>query len=497
MQTFIDSYIRTLSGQFYINQVIAIVLLVIYGIFMMAKMRGEKTSVLDLILAYPLALAIYSVSGYFLLSAGIPFNRYTVIILMAVFMAGTCFLFRENHVSKNMLKKMLIFTGIMVCLAFIAVSGVIPVSATNDSMYFFSEYPRALVHYGKLTATLDNFLTDASQGIAVIGTLPFFYGFDEMFGVQTLLNIDFFAFFAYSVYEYAYKKLNKKEAYIMSGVAALMLITSMPFVLMSRWLMANAFFMEYMTIIVYMAYKYSLKEKREPADLIILSVLITGISIMRMEGALNAGVLILCIMMLGYSNKELVAYFICPVLLLQAMYLYRIFGILTLHTQIQFMTEKKAIILIAFLVFIALYILFIRGKLFIKYEKYYPIMLTMGLILVNALVLFYDSSNYLINSKAFVGNILKNSGWGLFASFVVGVLILIPKRSIKINYFDFTAICYILLTVVAGWARGDALYESFGDSGNRIMIQVVPLLLFALTVKIVEGLEYWKKENSK
>jgi len=52
-----------------------------------------------------------------------------------------------------------------------------------------------------------------------------------------------------------------------------------------------------------------------------------------------------------------------------------------------------------------------------------------------------------------------------------------------------------MLTIVVGWARGDTLCVSFGDSGNRILIQVVPLLVFALVIKIAEGLELWKKEN--
>ena len=83
----------------------------------------------------------------------------------------------------------------------------------------------------------------------------------------------------------------------------------------------------------------------------------------------------------------------------------------------------------------------------------------------------------------------------LFVPFVIGVFILIPKKSIKINYFDISVVCYILITIIAGWARGDNLYESFGDSGNRIMIQAVPVILFALIVKVTEGLKYWKEEN--
>ena len=79
MQQFIDSYIATLSGQFFINQVITILLLVIYGVVFVGIIRGKSLSIADYILAYPLSLLAYSISGYFLLSAGIKFNKYSVV----------------------------------------------------------------------------------------------------------------------------------------------------------------------------------------------------------------------------------------------------------------------------------------------------------------------------------------------------------------------------------------------------------------------------------
>ena len=259
--------------------------------------------------------------------------------------------------------------------------------------------------------------------------------------------------------------------------------------------MANAFFMEYMAVILYFAYEFSLKKETDRADLLVLAVLITGLSIMRMEGALNAGVLILSIMMLKFKSKDIALYFLSPVLILQSLYLYRIFIKITLHTKIQFMTKEKAVVLIAFLIIIMLYALLIRNRLSEKLEKNYGYLLVLSLIAVNLVILVYDRSGYIINLKAFIFNMLKNSGWGLFVPFVIGVFILIPKKSIKINYFDISVVCYILITIIAGWARGDNLYESFGDSGNRIMIQAVPVILFALIVKVTEGLKYWKEEN--
>jgi len=71
--------------------------------------------------------------------------------------------------------------------------------------------------------------------------------------------------------------------------------------------------------------------------------------------------------------------------------------------------------------------------------------------------------------------------------FIIALFILIPKKSVKVNFFDITVICYILITIVTAWARGDDLGYSFGDSGNRVMMHIVPTLMFSIVIKITEA----------
>lgn len=497
MNELITAFLAEVSTKFYIYQLLTIVFLLAYGVLLVSVILAKKLTVMDYIIAFPLALAMYSIVGYFLLSFGIPFNKYTQIVFMVLVLLKFIFINRKKF-SENVfdLRELIIYFAIMVISAAILTSGIVKVSVTNDSMYFFSEYPRALVHYGRLNSILDNFLTDASQGIAILGTLPFFFGFDEIFGILLLLSLNFVVFFAYATYDYVREILDEKYARILSGVSVLMLVTSMPFVIMSRWIMANTFFMQYMVIVLYLAYKYAKdNELNNSRSFIILSILITGLSIMRMEGALNVGVLILCIMMLNINSKDVIKYLLLPMLVLQGMYLFRIFKILTLHTGIQFMTEGKALVLIMFLIGIIVFNAFIRDKMSAKLQKYYAPALVLGLLAINIVVLIVDRATYINNLRAFALNTLLDSGWGLFVPVILAVAIMIPKKSLRINYFDYSTVCYVLLTVIAGWARGDALYVSFGDSGNRILIQVVPLLIFAVIIKIAEGVKHWRKEE--
>lgn len=199
MEQYISTLFSGLSFQYFLRQTLVIFMLSAYGFVLVEIIRGKKIKVFDLLLSFPLALVTYALSGYFLLCFGINFSKASVITVMLAFLVLVIIVYRENVKEIDLKKYTACFLATTLIVAIIATSGIIPVSVTNDSMYFFSEYSRALVNYGGLNAQLDNFLTDASQGVAIIGTLPFFFGFDEIFGVVTFLNLDFILLFFIAV----------------------------------------------------------------------------------------------------------------------------------------------------------------------------------------------------------------------------------------------------------------------------------------------------------
>lgn len=503
MYQFATDFLKELSTKYWIYQTACIVVLFIYGLLFLFCLRNKKVSAFDIILAYPLSLIIYALTGYALLSFGIPFSRTSIVLAMVfilLLIVSRSFLFNRHENKEDTIdvatinvKAMLTVLLCVAALAGLCTSGLFKISLTNDSMYYFSEYPRAIVNYGRLTAVMDKFLTDASQGVVVIGTIPFLFGFDEIFGIQNFLTVCFVVFFAYAVHDTIKEKLEQKSHYIVA-LAIVMLIGSMPFLMLSRWLMANLFFMEYMFIAVYLSYKF--RGTSEFPDLAILGVFWVGLSILRMEGALTVGFLILCILMLEYKGKDVVLYMVLPIFILQAAYLYRIFVKLTLHLTIQFMTKGKAILILLFLLCIMVFALFIKDRLPSVIKKYYGALLIAGIIALNMAVLIYDTPLYLGNLSIFAKNFIGNSGWGLMIPMLIGIFILLPKKSLRINFFDNVIIVFLLLSIVASWGRGDILAESFGDSGNRVMMQVVPLLVFAVIIKITDGIVYLREDQT-
>ena len=61
----------------------------------------------------------------------------------------------------------IVFTVALVCC-----SGLLPISISNDSYYYYSVFPQTIVKEGFYQRCYDVFLTDVGQASAVIGTLP-------------------------------------------------------------------------------------------------------------------------------------------------------------------------------------------------------------------------------------------------------------------------------------------------------------------------------------
>ena len=128
---------------------------------------------------------------------------------------------------------------------------------------------------------------------------------------------------------------------------------------------------------------------------------------------------------------------------------------------------------------------------------------------VNGGLFVLASSDYLVVAKAFLQNVVYREGWGYTIDLVLVCYIIIyfieKTQKIKesdnqcheqkihdIQYENLFLLGYILFTVVVSFARGGGLRRGIGDSGNRVMLQVIPFLIYALICRVIDvaaGLE--------
>lgn len=478
-----------LSFCFFVRQLLTVIILFALGYVINYiatwNKNDERMPIIRVILSFPVGLSVFTVSGLSMLIFNIDYNSLNIIFGVITLVLILLMFYRPKwNLFFN--KETAILLGIGIILAVISASGIISIGFSNDSMYYYSAYPHEIVRYGHLWHKFDTFLTDVGQGTAVINTLPFLFGFNESFGIHNYFNISFICFFFYAVYDEACVYYETKKSLIFATISTGFLVTCMPFVIISKLVVANVYFMETLFVVLYLNYKYKDDEK---GLVFIRALLLLMVSFIRIEGGLFAGFTLLTyIMQQDYKKRDVVCEAV-PVIILQAMYFIRIYLLIDeIYAPYTFMNKGKAVVAVLFNVAVLIYGLVL--PLFNdKLKKYLsPVVVTFtALILVNALLFLYDHSLFIANVKALMGNLLLNSGWGFFAAVVVVIIAIVPKVRIKECYFDYFFIGFLLVSFAACFARGDDLRIDLFDSGNRVLLQIVPFIVYAFTFRFIKA----------
>lgn len=493
---------NNLSGVYFLTQLITVICLFLYGYFtllILGKCKSDKDRIVRTILAYPLGLAEFSLLAFVLVIVGIPYNSCSVIAICVLGIIITCVIEAFAHGRKELTdrltkglsevctKRGLISAVIVVLAAMLACSGVLSVMVSNDTMYHFSFYPRSIVYFGKLRANFDTYLTDVGQGCALINTLPYLFNFNETFGLQHMLNFSMVSLFYMALSE-KMSELKGRSGQIIALILSVLLMFSLPFVVISKWILANDYFAAYMFIVAYIAGK---RATDDSSDVVVLSILIAALSIMRIEGGVYATLFVLCISTLKYTNRELGLFLLLPVVILNAAYSARVFLTLGVSSPYCFLTPKKSILMIAIMLVVLAYLLVVRGRIGLKIFAHMDILIIAGLGGANLLLLIRDVSGYLDNLKNFMTNIMFTGGWGVLpvVIFSIYLVCLLGRGKIDFGYWDFMALSFILYAIAVTFMREGGLRPAVGDSGNRVLLQSVPLLLFAAANHIPELLK--------
>lgn len=490
MSGLIEQIEKSVSTSYFLAQFLTIICLFVYGFYFLtifSENKSEEEKVLTPVLAYPMGLAVFSLTAFFMVIVGIPYNACSVIICCilagVIAYAARCLITGRKALSQKLkdiisgysIKYLIIIALIAASLAAVSCLGIFSVTVSNDTMYRYSFYPRAIVHFGELRVNYDTFLTDVGQGYVLINTLPFLFNFNESFGIQHMLNICFIILFFKAVYE-QFKDLGRKWALIFAGTVSLLLVGSLPFEIISKWILSNDFFAVFLFITAYIAVK---QVKEKSYSLAVLGIFFAALSTMRIEGGVYAALLILCISTLDFAGKDLGIYIFSPVIILQAIYCIRIFFTMKITAPYSFLTTEKAVIMMAIMILTLLYLLLIRGRFLNKLFDKMGILIIAATVGVNLLLFVKGPSLFIENLKCFVSNILFVGGWGVIPIVIVSLYLICVFSGIKFGYWDLIAFSYLFYSIAVSFMRDGGLKAGVGDSGNRVLMLAVPLLLFA------------------
>lgn len=500
-----------ISNIYFIHQVMTIAMIYISGLIFMLLTDASRDKqntvpfIMKALLAYPAGLSLWGVIGFIVLVLGIPYNAGVLVCVHSALCITLLFNYTirlKQRIGADILKKCCIAVAAAVIAAILCCEGFITVSVSNDSYYYYSVYPQTIVLEGGYSTSFDVFLTDVGQTCAIIGTLPFLFGFEETYGIMLSLGINLIFIFAYAVYDVSCNKwkLSKACARFAAVLSTIFLVSSTPFIVMTKWVLANAYFMALCFVLFYAAYSFAIhKEKMQLAPF--AALLTAMVSMLRMEGGMMAGLLILCMCILPIEGMWLMKYAAIPVAITQLLYYAVIYLKLTVNPLYSFLDFKNALIMLLFAAGLVLYTGFIRKRLGNIIKNYYSYLLLFLLIAGNALLLIIDSERYITNLKYLIFNIYNKTGWGMFGYIMAICFFLIfavkmlkafkigKIKDLKPGYSLAFFSGFVLFTLAVCFARDGSLRLGIGDSGNRVLMQVVPFAIFALIEEVISYLQ--------
>lgn len=487
LETFVMEFLTGSAVSYFFRQYAVILCLYLLGALLSDLLLAPgQTRLGRCVVAFPAGVSAFVITAYIMLVTGIPYNTLSVCIALIAEALAVVALNRRSfaaHSDPSALKRMAPAVIAVLVTAAVATSGLAPVSITNDTMYYFKRYPDCIVYYGGLRDQFDFFLTDTGLGIVSLDTLPALFGFGDTFGIREFFHINFIAFFGISVHERSKRYLGERSAVLAAIIITAALAVATPFVILGHWALANMYFMEMFFIAAYTATDYT----DNGANL--TPLLLLALSLFRIEGTVFAVWLILCIALFTGLAKKLVLGVLIPMGILFGSYCVKIFTqFYVLDNIYLFMSPQKAVILVGFIVAAIIYLWFIYPRLPEKLVRILPGLYIAALAGGNLLLLLFDPAHYTGNLAAFYANLFRQSGWGMLPYFVVAMTaFLIAQHFITkaskegmteaVNMYDITLTAgFVLIVLAASFGRGDVLAEEVGDSGNRVLLQVVPLV---------------------
>ena len=140
MSEMITSYLGNMSMGFFADQLAVTVMLFIFGFMLNNCLCRGKVNALEVLLAFPAGLSVYSLVSILLLTFDLPFNRVSVtgicalIALICVLLTGR--LGKRAFTGGLSGREIGIYSITMLCIAVISTSGLLSVSVSNDSLYY-------------------------------------------------------------------------------------------------------------------------------------------------------------------------------------------------------------------------------------------------------------------------------------------------------------------------------------------------------------------------
>lgn len=469
-----------------IMQIIAILILFTYGFLLLRAMKKTLSNYWVIVLAFPVALASWCVCSLILLILGIPFHLLSTAIFMLLILI--IIWIQEKRIwNRQIILDGLYYLIYGTGIAAIATSGIFPIIMSGDSYYFIMQYGYLLAKAGRISLELvGQWVTWTGHTPALIGSIAYFGGFETIWGIHHMLMISFVSTVALFLYENLKHRFKKKALWISCFLTAFIFYLP-PVRFLSAYVIANAYFMVYMFLLFCLSLKVeqAVTEEQKFYGLLI-SLFSIMLSMSRPEGGATVCFLILCLSCLKLANGFLIKYLMIPNGVVLLGFYLKLWSLGSFHADEWAMLDYKTVaIILAIWTILFLYLCFIRNKRLLKLQNHVEMNIFIALSAGSLLLMLIDTEKYIGNLQVILYN-LANETWGYVPWFLLLGSILLVKKGVSFTFKELFWLGFILFNIDICWGRDHMLRIGTGDSCNRILFSVVPVIICSMVISLME-----------
>lgn len=464
--------VESLTRKDRVKSTFANVILFILGRGVLENWLPEEKRGVKWILAFPTGMLLWSGLSIVFLLVGIPYNRIVMLSSVLLLLAISWIALFRKKIDIGILIRDILFFGVVVV---ILSAGFLRNIIGNDTTYFNQNYGYWLAKEGGFTDGLIVPMLTTGLSTATLCSYFSMQGIDNMYLAQNIFRCLFILIFYWGIQTFCESNKNK----VIGIIGTILLLTSPAYALVSSWMVSNSFMMFELFIFVICLRKIA---NGVVSCVNLASILALVAAFTRVEGSLMILFFVVCAMVMQMGRNQLNR-IIIPTIVGQTIYQIRCVLFNRNVANELFLSYDNVIILISFMVAVFAIVQVKDMKWLKGIMSRIHIFILIGGVLGTIGLCILDYEKYRSNFVVFGRNVTylgKTGSWGMTPLLFVICVILIICRWEYNKFLDTLWIGYIIFTFAICWSRESALRISIADSGNRILIQVIPIMILAL-----------------
>jgi len=475
--------IDDLTKGYQLRQIILIVGLYIIGWLFLSFFLNEDNKYLRAFLAFPVALALWCIYSHIILLAGFPYkiSAVTIFFVGGLFL-GICFSPCGNKRFDYL--ELCICIIYVIGLASIATSGLMFTVMSGDSYHFVMEFGQMIVKQGIYEPeTMGTLLTWTGISPALFSALAELAGFETIYGIHHMLMISFWGFQSVYLYtEINVKNKTRKKMWVIIPIVTL--LSNKVVIILTGWIISTAYWMVYHTILIILLYERYYKKNTQINLIPCIMLFSVMLTITRGEAIILLIYIFICLSITGIAEKEL-RMIMAPCVLIEMLFFYKVFFVWEIQGS-NLLTKNNAGLITAIIISGVFYTLLYKK---IR-EKHIINLLYVGLGSISLIVFVFKTQQF-IDNLAIALNNFGGEQWGTLP-WIIMILLTVQVVTWKgIPFLNLIWTGEIILSFLMNSVRYIGLRSGIGDSFNRMLIAMMPLIMLS----IICGIQKEKNEN--